>query len=424
MSKQVTIPLDLPDVKVVGVEERASGEYVIRVESTQAWARCHRCGQISTESHGRDEPITLRHLPILGRNVYIQLRPKRFRCPYCADKPTSTQRLEWYDPRSPHTKAYEQHLLIQLIQSTIQDVSRKEDIGYAAIEGVLDRHVASVVDWRVYERLDVLGIDEIALKKGHQDYLVIVTARFSAERIVVLGVLPDRKRATLTAFFRTIPDRLKRTIHTVCTDMYENYVSAAKEVLPQANVVVDRFHVAKSYRQCVDNLRKQELARLKKELPAEEYQPLKRTLWLFRKNQADLTPEQAERLQPLLTHSPALKQAYDLREALTAIFESHLTKQQALDALDDWHVDACNSHLDCFDPFFTTLGHYLDQIANYFLDRASSGFVEGFNTKLKVLKRRCYGILNHAHLFQRLVLDFDGYRLFARRTRPLFGTPH
>jgi len=62
----------------------------------------------------------------------------------------------------------------------------------------------------------------------------------------------------------------------------------------------------------------------------------------------------------------------------------------------------------------TMLENWMDEITNYFLNRDRSGFVEGINTKIKVLKRRCYGIFNLGHLFQRLVLDLDGYRLFAK----------
>ena len=58
------------------------------------------------------------------------------------------------------------------------------------------------------------------------------------------------------------------------------------------------------------------------------------------------------------------------------------------------------------------LTHY--EITNYFLKRETSGLVEGINNKIKVLKRRCYGIFNLGHLFQRLFLDLEGYRLFAK----------
>ncbi len=71
------------------------------------------------------------------------------------------------------------------------------------------------------------------------------------------------------------------------------------------------------------------------------------------------------------------------------------------------------SGLSCFDSFLTTLGNWMDEITNYFVSRQSSGFVEGFDNKVKVLKRRCYGITNLTHLFQRLYLDLEGYRLFG-----------
>ena len=69
--------------------------------------------------------------------------------------------------------------------------------------------------------------------------------------------------------------------------------------------------------------------------------------------------------------------------------------------------------MSCFDPFLKLLDTWLDLIANYFRHRQSSGFVEGFNNKLKVLKRRCFGIYNLNHLFQRITLDLHGYRRFS-----------
>ena len=71
------------------------------------------------------------------------------------------------------------------------------------------------------------------------------------------------------------------------------------------------------------------------------------------------------------------------------------------------------SRLRCFDTFINTLAHWWKEILNYFVDRETSGFVEGFNNKIKVLKRRSYGLTNLKHLFQRIYLDLEGYRLFA-----------
>lgn len=116
----------------------------------------------------------------------------------------------------------------------------------------------------------------------------------------------------------------------------------------------------------------------------------------------------------MLTHSPSLHQAYQLRDQLTAIFEQDLTKAEATEKIAQWKDRVADSGLKCFDSFLTTLDNWMDEITNYFLNRDSRGFVEGLNTKVKVLKRRCYGIFNLGHLFQRVVLDLEGYRLFAK----------
>jgi transposase len=419
MATKLTIPLDLPDIEILDIKLNKRGEYFITLESTLDHTHCHQCGRKITQCIGHDRAITLRHLSILGHAVYLRLRPKRFKCPYCSDKPTTTQQLAWYQPKSPHTKAYEEHLLLQLVNSTLQDVALKEGLGYEAVVGIIDRHIATQVDWLEFSRLEVLGLDEVALKKGHNNYVVIVTARLSDSQLKVLAVLPDREKETVKAFLRGIPTRLQRTIHTVCTDMWSAYVNAVKEVLDQAVVVVDRYHVAKKYRDCVDTLRKQELKRLKAELPEAQYQSLKGVMWPFRKNKADLAQSEAELLDRLLSYSPSLKLAYDFREELTAIFEQDLTKVEATHAIETWRQAVETSQLTCFDPFLSTLDTYLNEITNYFLHRDSSGFVEGLNNKVKVLKRRCYGLRNLDHFFQRLFLDLEGYRLFAAP-----GAPH
>jgi transposase len=419
MSTNLSIPLDLPDIVVLDVKMNKNGEYIITVESTLDSTHCHQCGRKITKCIGHDRPITLRHLSILGHAVYIGLRPKRFQCPYCSNKPTSTQQLSWYQPKSRHTKAYEQQLLLQLVNSTIQDVALKEGLGYEAVVGIIDRYIATQVNWYELARLEVLGLDEVALKKGHQDYVVIVTARLSDGQLKLLAVLPNREKETVKAFLNRIPTRLQRTIHTVCTDMWSAYLNAVKEVLGQAVLVVDRYHVAKNYRDCADKLRKQELKRLKAELLEPQYKSLKGVMWPFRKNKADLSEPEVELLARLFSYSPALKLAYDFREKLTAIFEQDLSKTEATQALKNWRQEVETSELTCFDPFLTTLDTYLDEITNYFLRRDSSGFVEGLNNKVKVLKRRCYGLRNLAHLFQRLFLDLEGYRLFANP-----GTTH
>ena len=398
------------------VEQNERGECTITVESTREGTRCRLCGRELKELHGVDEPLTLRHLPILGRPVYLRLRPKRYRCPDCEGGPTTTQQLSWYSAKSPHTKAYEKYVLLQLVHATIEDLSIKEDLGAKAIEGIVERWISREVQWGEVKRVKILGLDEIALKKGHRDFVVIVTGKATSGEVKILAVLPDRKKQTVKQFLERMPRRVKRAIRTVCTDMYEGFILAVKEVLSQAQVVIDRYHVAKLYRAGADRLRTQELRRLKQELPKEDYAKLKGAMWPFRKKAVDLEVEEQALLTRLFTYTPTLQQAYAYREQVTGIFDAPLSKDAALHQLTDWQQRGSASGLSCYDSFLLTLEKWKEEIANYFLARHNSGFVEGLNNKIKVLKRRCYGIFNLAHLFQPLFLDLEGYQRFAPTT--------
>jgi transposase len=422
----VSIPLDIPDVRVLQTELTKDGELILTVESTLTSTTCRRCGRTITERHGVDEPRLLRHLPILGRVVYLRIRPKRFRCPFCDDHPTTTQQLDWYDPNALHTKAYERHLILQLINSTITDVQAKEDVTYAALLGILDRLVATTVDWDALEPLATMGIDEIALLKGHRDFVAVISAQTERGDLHVLAVLPDRLKATVLAWLLTIPQAIRERITTVCTDIWEGYITAVQEALPDATIVLDRFHVARQYRNAVDALRKQEVRRLQKELPKAAQDDLKHALWPFRKREADLDELEQARLSGLFAHSPMLEQAYTLREQLTTIFDTARSKKEGLRRIGYWRARVAKSGLTCFDAFLKLLESWLDLIANYFINRQSSGFVEGLNNKLKVLKRRCYGIRSVVRLFQRLTLDLEGYRRFSpwRPTAPISSRVH
>src|SRR5215216_2352452 len=401
----ISIPLDIPDLRVLQTELTKEGELILTVESTLTTTTCRRCGSTISHRHGLDEPRLLRHLPSFGRVVYLRIRPKRFCCPWCDGHPTTTQQLDWYDPNALHTKAYERHLIVQLVNSTLSDVEAKEDVTYAGLLGILDRWIAKRIDWDALEPFATLGIDEIALLKGHRDFVAVISAQSEAGDLHILAVLPDRLKATVLAWLLSMPSAIRAHISTVCTDIWEGYITAVEEALPNAMIVLDRFHVIRHARDGVDTLRKQEVRRLKKELPKDAADGFKHTLWPFRKRSDALDPAEQERLETLLACSPPLRQAYILREQLTAIFDTARSKADGLRRLRLWRRRVEKSHLSCFDPFLKLLDTWLDLVANYFISHHTSSFVEGLNNKLKVLKRRCYGLRNVSRLFQRLTLD-------------------
>src|SRR6266508_6057774 len=229
MDNVIQVPLNLPDVRVRSTQRTAQGHWLIRVESTVERTRCRRCGREIRDLHGWDAVVCLRHRPLFDVPVFVELRPKRYRCPYCAGHPTTTQRCAGYEPRSPNTKAYEPWALRLLITSTVADAARQLGVSEETIDGILDRWIARAVDWDAWEWLGVIGLDEIALKRGHRDVVGLVTVPLEGGGVEILAVLADRKKETLVAFLRARPETLRRTIACAGTDMAAGVVRALDE---------------------------------------------------------------------------------------------------------------------------------------------------------------------------------------------------
>ena len=413
MQNMISIPLNLPNTDVKSTEIRDGGTILVRVVSTKEGCFCATCGKHIVKPYGHAPEREVRHNSALGEEVYISFIPERFQCPYCEGNPTTVQRPSWLMPGSSYTIPFEEHVLRQLVNSTIEDVCIKENIGYDAVEGILDRHIDTKVNWDEIKSLPILGVDEFSVKKGHKNFFTIISTQIN-DKPVVLTILRDRKKDTVKKFFSSIPKRLRKTVRVVCSDMYDGYINAAKEVFSKkVRITADRFHVAKIYRGCVDTLRKSELRRLKKELEPNEYKKLSGVMWILRKSPGDIEQEEKEKLALLFKYSPDLELAYMLCNELTDIFNQHIPRKDARRKIIAWKKKVVKSRLDCFNKFMVTLENYETEILNYFTGRHTSGFVEGLNNKVKVLKRRCYGLLNPNRWFQRLHLDLAGYELFS-----------
>ena len=102
-----------------------------------------------------------------------------------------------------------------------------------------------------------------------------------------------------------------------------------------------------------------------------------------------------------------------LQSRLTHVFNTHQSKNEALAKFEEWMSLVRKSKLTFFNKFIRTLRKLRNEVGNYFVDRDTSGFAEGLNNKMKVLKRRCYGIFDTGSLFQRAHLDVSGYQLYA-----------
>ena len=412
------IPLDIPNVEILKFDRNNRGQFIITVASKSKTTLCRKCQKEISKIHGYSDTIVLRHTSLFDNAVYIRIKLTRFMCKTCDDNPTTTEQPDWFKRGSKFTNAYEDYLMRMLINSTILDVSRKECLTYDEVEGALNRQIQAEVNWDKFDEIPTLGIDEIALKKGHKDFVSVITARVDLETRIIT-ILPDRKKGTVKGFLSSIPDRLKKTVKIVCSDMYDGYIRATKEVFKKkVKVVIDRFHVAKLYRKSVDDLRKKELRRLKKELPDSEYKKLRGAMWALRKKEENLSDDEKTVLDNVFQYSPDLETAYHFQKQLTDIFNQNLNKTEAEKQIRNWLAVVKNSGPSCFDNFSVTLKNHWSEILNYFYrkGRKNSGFVEGLNNKIKTIKRRCYGLLSVETLFQRVYLDLEGYDIYSCST--------
>ena len=139
-----------------------------------------------------------------------------------------------------------------------------------------------VVDYglthRALEGIESIGVDEIAVWKGHK-YLTVVYQIDNGTRRL-LWVARDRTEESLRGFFDLLGEPRTRTLHFVASDMWQPYLRVIAERAGQAFNVLDRFHIAKKLGEAVDKVRATEA----KAMAAKGFDPvLKHSRWCFLK---------------------------------------------------------------------------------------------------------------------------------------------
>jgi transposase len=414
---KLSIDLELSSIKIKKVEIDSHGDYHIYASCTARSALCHKCGTRITKSHGQCGESIIEHLPILDQRVFIHIKWPRFKCDNCDNKPTTSFRPKWLNDTGELTRAYESFYLKFLINSTVKDVSEKFGTTEEVIEGVINRNIKTEIEWDEISPKRI-GIDEIALRKGHSQYLTIISDISIPKKINIIAVIQGRSKDNILPFLKKIPKDVLLTLEGISIDMSGSYFSALKDIIDNDShfnriVTIDRFHVAKLIGDKVDKERKKVIKNLKKEFENDEEQldQLKNTMWPFRQHPKNLNEDENKRLQNLFKLAPALQECYELREKLYEIFElDDISKEEAKKKIDNWCERAGTYETKGFNPFTSfieTYQKYEENILNYFTHHISSGPVEGLNNKIKVIKRRGFGFRNITNFAKRLFLDIN-----------------
>jgi transposase len=336
----------------------------------------------------------IRDSAICGKELYLRLDVRQFVCATCNTH--FSERFSFVEASQQQTKRYQSRLFDLCKGADIQYVARQENLHWNVVNRIFQVQAMRMAGLKKeWKRVRHLGIDEISLLKGHKNYVVVLV---DLESGVVLDILPERSKAYLKTYFLSKGEIFCAQIQTFCSDMWEGFVNCAKEVFPQAEVVVDRFHFFAYLQKALDKCR-QSLRR-----KFEDKEELKSLRWLLLKPAEQVNENEKKQLKQVFeqVEYQRLETLWNARNDFRTILETPCSPQQAEQKIEDWqkqYSQSPNPHLEKFIKFYQT---WKIHILNYFSKRFTTSLIEGINNKLKLIKRRAYGFL-----------DFNAFRLRA-----------
>lgn len=387
--------LDLPELRVTHFEIE-DDELHLKCEHHFDIAQCPRCHHISEQVHQQKERC-VRDLSLLGKRVRLYFTSRRFDCEHC-QRPF-TEGLPSMTHRRRQTRRYEEFVYRQCLVSDRKAIARQEHLSESTVKDIFVKWAKKATQRQKQQRVRVLGIDELALKKRHKQYVLILS---DLERHCILAILPDRKQETLLAWLKRHPDR--EQIKVVSTDLWEPYRQAVQQALPHARQVADRFHVMKQLNERLTQARRS----IQKQADPETYAILKGSRWILVKARHDLSPEEEIKLQQILTICPELRVMYLLKEEFRAICDKVQSREQAARFLRAWICKVQATGDKRLLKFVKTLTNWWDEFLNYFINRVTQGFVEGINNAIRATIRRAFGFRNFDIFRLQILAQYGG----------------
>jgi transposase len=344
-------------------------------------AVCPRCGQVATGVHERQERC-IRHRSLWGKATFVHFPARRFACETCG-KPFSEE-LSWIESQRRESAAYELYIYQECQQMTQAALAQREVLHPETVKLIFERWAKRAEAQQKRPAVRTLGIDEIALRKGHQHFALVLS---DLERHCVIAVLEERSQEALTTWLAGLTASERHGIRVVAMDMWGPYRGVVKSQLPKAEIVADRFHMTKHLNDAVTQIRRSLQANANKT----DCELLKGTRWLLVKRRADLKPEEEVKLGAVLQAFPTLRTAYLLKEKFQTIADKIQNRPQAERFLRAWLYEAQASALPQLLKFTKTLQNWWDEFLNYFNQGVTSAVVEGLNNAIRAIIRRAFG---------------------------------
>ncbi len=376
--------LGLPGLTVSEYALEKQGEVEILhlfCEHKQEVALCPRCHELSRAVHDSEER-SVRHLDIWGKVTFIHFPSRRFECGRC--KRPFTEELAWLESNRRETRGFELHIYVECQHADQTSVAEKAHLHPETVKGIFQRWAKRAEKGRSGWRVRYLGVDEISLHKGHQQFAMVLS---DLERHCVITVLPERSQEAFEQWLDALSQAERQAIRVVAMDMWGPYRGVVQNKLPQAQIVADRFHVSRQLNEAIAKIRRT----LQTKAAQTDYEILKGTRWILVRNRAELKPEEETKLQAALKAFPDLRTAYLLKEQFRTISDKIRDRRQAERFLKAWIWEAQASGIPHLLKFAKTLQHWWKEFLNYFDEGITSGLVEGLNNAIRAIIRRAFG---------------------------------
>lgn len=360
--------LNLPDWETIDVQE-SEYDYAIHAKYLKEPEACLRCGVIGQLYRHGIKKQRFMDLPIHNKRVGLIAHRQRYHCRACGK--TSFQPLPDMDKQHSVTN--------RLLAFISKEAAKRTFVGIADDTGIHERSVRRIFGAQLvklesevhFETPRWLGIDEVHLVKRARCILTNVEQR------TVIDMLATRTKDVVSRYLYRLPN--KQYIELVAMDMWQPYKDAVRDVLPQATVVVDRFHVVRLAIQGMDTVRKDTRAHL----TARQSRTLKRDRYILFHRRSDLNEQDQFILDLWVGQFPTLGKAYQLKEQFCDLWDVK-DRQEALDRYAAWLASIPTELQPPFKPLTTAVGNWKAEIFAWWDKPVTNAYTEALAGLVKL----------------------------------------
>lgn len=359
----------------------------IFIETKASSQICPVCGVSTSRIHDyRSQQI--KDLPFQTKHCYLVLRKRRYSCSCGKRFFEKYSFLPKYFQRTSRLTAF---IADQLNNTeSIKSIAVKSNVSATTVCRILDS-----ISYHRPPLKDSISIDEFRGNAKTGKYQCILV---DPKKHKVLDILPDRTQQHLISYFRDIPRSERYRVKFFVCDMWQPYVDLAYAYFPNAQVIIDKYHFIRQVTWAIENVRK----RLQKTMTASLRKYYKRSHKLILSRYKNLKDENKNACDLMLQYNDDLRLAHYLKEKFYSICQETKYSVQRT-AFWDWIKEAETSCIPEFESCASTYRHWSKEILNAFKYGLTNGPTEGFNNKIKVLKRISYGIQNFERFRTRIL---------------------